>query len=243
LVPIPRGESLRVISTEMLARIDRVAAEQRDVDGKTRLERFQEEQPMMLPVLSVGFEPAKVVPCSVSRSALVKLNGATYSVPSHWQGLEATAYIGADSVRIVLRDESVTFERQGFGRKVVRYEHYLAELARKPQAVRQVAAELLAELDEPYGALWRLLVDTHGPREAARAFARVLGAIVDHGRDRVARAVESALLADRTDLLDLARELSVPRRQTVTVPASLSGYDIEAASAADYDALLAGAER
>ncbi|MCK6555612.1 hypothetical protein L6Q96_13690 [Candidatus Binatia bacterium] len=54
-------------------------------------------------------------------------------------------------------------ERKRFGEKRIRYRHYLPELAQKPQAVRQVAAELLSELGEPYGALCRLLVDSHGP--------------------------------------------------------------------------------
>jgi hypothetical protein len=75
-------------------------------------------------------------------------------------------------------------------------------------------------------------------------FARVLAAVVDHGRDRVARAIAAALGADRTDLLALARELCAPQRPvTVEVPASLAAYEIEAASAADYDVLLVGAVR
>ena len=44
--------------------------------------------------------------------------------------------------------------RQRFGGRRVSYRHYLGELSRKPQALRQVAPELLAELGEPYGRLW-----------------------------------------------------------------------------------------
>jgi transposase len=243
LVPIPRGESLREIASKMLADIDHRAREQRSVDGKTVLERFTEERVAMLPIRSAGFEPAKVVLCWVSRSATVKVGGAHYSVPSHWHGLMVTAYVGADTVRFVCQGETETYGRQGFGRKVVRYRHYLPELSRKPQATRQVAPELLAELGEPYGRLWRILVDVHGPREAARVFSAVLKAVVDHGRDVVAAAVESALLANRTDLLRLASELSRPQCPSITVPASLSAYEIEAASAADYDAMLLGEAR
>jgi transposase len=241
-VPIPRAESLRAIASELLARLDRQASKRRTEDGKTVLERFEEERSRMLPLLSAGFDPAKVVLCEISRSALVRVNGATYSVPMQWHTLQATAYVGAASVRIVCRGESVVYERQGFGRKVVRYTHYLPELARKPQAVRQVAAELLAELGEPYGALWRLLVDVHGPADAARVFAKVLGAIVEHGRDRVAEAIASALASNRTDLLDLARDVTAAKGHMIEVPASLAGYDIEKTSAAEYDALLAGGQ-
>jgi hypothetical protein len=242
LVPIPRGESVQAVASELLARLDRQASKRRAEDGKTVIERFDEERSLMLPLLSAGFDPSKVVLCEVSRSARIKVNGASYSVPMHWHSLQATVYVGAAAVRIICRGESVTYDRQGFGRKVVRYVHYLPELARKPQAVRQVAAEVLAELGEPYGALWRLLVDVHGPAEAARVFAKVLGAVVEHGRDRVAAAVASALASNRTDLLDLGRDVTAPSGRTVDVPASLAGYDVEKASATDYDALLYGAQ-
>lgn len=100
-----------------------------------------------------------------------------------------------------------------------------------------MAAELRGELGEPYGALWRLLVDTHGPREAARVFARVLGAVVDHGEDAVAQAVKAALASNRGDLLELGRVLTPPKPLRTAVPPSLAGYEVEAASVAAYDHL------
>ena len=135
--------------------------------------------------------------------------------------------------------QRVTHERGRFGEKRIRYRHYLPELAKKPQALRQVAAELLGELGEPYGELWRLLVDTHGPREAARVFARVLGAVVAHGEEPVAGALRVSLAAGRLDLLALASTLSEPRTAiTIAVPPALASYDVEHARAADYDHLL-----
>jgi len=47
----------------------------------------------------------------------------------------------------------------------------------------------------------RLLVDRHGPADASRAFARILGAVCDHGEDLVARALAKAIEAGRTDLI------------------------------------------
>ena len=46
-------------------------------------------------------------------------------------------------------NESVTHPRARFGTRQVFYRHYLPELARKPNAVRQVAPELMAELGAP----------------------------------------------------------------------------------------------
>src|SRR5262249_60478529 len=47
----------------------------------------------------------------------------------------------------------------------------------------------------PYDALWRHLVDERGPKQAARMFAHVLGAVVELGErttsERVGRALDS----------------------------------------------------
>jgi transposase len=236
--PIPRAASLAMINAQLGERLATVAATRRREDGHTIQERYEAERADLLPLPATAYEPRKVVPCSVSRRALVRVEGVVYSVPCQWKLLEATAYVGAADVRLVCRGEALVVERERFGGKRIRYRHYLPELARKPQAVRQVAAELLAELGEPFGALWRLLVDTHGPHDAARTFARVLSTVLEHGEAAVARAVTAALAANRTDLLALVEHLQQPLpRPVVPVPATLAAYEVEAASAATYDAL------
>ena len=124
----------------------------------------------------------------------------------------------------------------------MRYRHYLEELERKPQALRQVATELVCELGEPYDRLWRLLVDRYGSKDAARVLSRVVGAVVEHGERAVADALEAALASGRSDLLALHHRLE-SQPETVAVPEGLEGFQIEAPPATDYDALLTGAGR
>jgi transposase len=241
LTPIPRGEDLEAIASQLLLELDARAVERGDREGRSVLERFEEERLRMLPLPEVGFRAERVVLVEASRRALVGVEGAWYSVPTSWHSLEVTAYVGPREVRLECRGESVSHRRQSFGSRSVRYRHYLSELARKPQALRQVAAELLGELGEPYGRLWRMLVDAHGPREAARVFARVLGAVCDHGEEAVAEAIGTALAAHRHDLLALAEALQT-RSLSNPVPATLAEHHIESASVADYDRLLLGEE-
>lgn len=236
LVPIPRGERLAEIAAVVLAEIERVGGQRRDRDGRTVSERFVEERREMQVLPERPFEARKVVLVEVSRRSLVQVEGSVYSVPSRWKGLSATAYIGPEDVRILCRDEVEVYERERFGGKRIRYRHYLPELSRRPQALRQVAPELLGELGEPYGELWRLLVDQHGPADAARVFARVLQAAVDRGEEAVGRAVARSLEAGRLGVLPLERTES--RTTRIAVPESLAGYEIEATPAAAYDALL-----
>src|SRR5688572_15757914 len=95
-------------------------------------------------------------------------------VPSRWAGLDLVVRIGATAVTIVGKDGTrIRHPRKRFGQRSIDYRHYLPELARKPQAVRQVLPDLLRDLGAPFPAVWDHLHAAHGPREAARLFAKI----------------------------------------------------------------------
>lgn len=242
LTPVPRGNSLSEISTALLNEVEATWRERIQRDGRRCWDLWQEEQGELLPLPERPFEARKTVLVSVSSKSTVQIGAATYSVPSGWARLEATAYVGVEDIRLVCRGETEVVPRQRRGGKRISYRHYLPELARKPQAVRQVAPELVAELGEPYGRLWSLLVGRYGSKEAARVLSRVLGAVVDHGSPMVAEALEAALVVGRCDLLALAGRIQ-QSDPIVEVPVALRGYEIEAGSPADYDVLLQGGVR
>ena len=214
LTPIPRGESLQQLSQALMDALDAEARDKVRRDGQTVHALFEQERPRMLPLVE-PFDPRKTELCTVSRMAKVRVGGAAYSVPSHWKLLEITAMLGCDEVTLINGDERETYRRGAFGESQTRYRHYLPELSRKPQALRQVVHELLPELDAVYGKLWRLLVDVHGPLSAARLFGGVLEAVVDRGDKEVSAAIAHALKHDRIDLLGLVPQ---PGPSTIEVP-------------------------
>jgi transposase len=238
LTPIPQGESLAVIAQAVQSEVERAFAARVDVDGRRASERLALESRQSLALPAVAFAAHRFELLTVSRRSLVRAGGAQYSVPSSWAGLAATAYVGVETVRVVCSGESVELPRTRRGRQSVRYRHYLWELAKKPQAVRQVAPELIAELGEPYGGLWKLLVSCHGEHEAARVLARIVGAIVDHGEADVSAALSRALTRQSCDLLELPVGPSSTAATSITVPPALSVYAVESARASDYDWLL-----
>jgi len=242
MTPVPRGNSLAEISTVVLREVDGAWQERVQRDGRRCWDLWQEECLQLVALPEWPFEARRVVLVAVSSKATVEIDNATYSVPSGWARLEATAYAGVEDIRMACRGEIEVLPRQRRGRKRVQYRHYLTELARKPQAVRQVAPELVAELGEPYGKLWSLLQSRYGAHEAARVLSRVLGAVVDHGSQAVAEALEDAFQAGRCDLLALSTRLHRVAA-TVEVPPALQGYQIEAGSPAEYDVLLTGGLR
>jgi hypothetical protein len=162
-------------------------------------------------------------------------------VPEAWARLDASAYVGVDDIRIVCRGTVLTYAKARPGERVIRYRDYLGELSRKPQAVRQVAPELVAELGEPWGRLWALLVATHGDREASRVLSRLLGAVLSSGEEEVVASLTAALSGDGADLLALGALLHAEQpAHSVRVPEALASFEVESARAADYDYLTQG---
>lgn len=245
LVPIPCGPDLGAISTALLAGLDDRLALHADGRATSIADAFALEQQYMLPLPATRFRAAAFHHCSVSRRSLVRIDGAVYSVWSEWAGLDVRLYAGVGEIEITGPDDRrVVHPRQPFGGRSIDYRHYLRELAKKPQAVRQVADELIRDLGAPYDALWRLLVDERGPRQAARVFAQVLAAIVDLGEAVVVDRVRAALKSGDPILLALRPpDPAPPDVPAHALPAQLADLDVASGRAADYDALLLGGVR
>jgi transposase len=232
LVPIPSGPTLDVINAALLAQLDA-----RLTTTPAIAARFAEEQRAWR---SVGepFVADATTLVTVSPRALVRIEGASYSVPCRWAGLDLVARIGPTTITMVGRDDArVTHPRKRFGERSINYRHYLPELARKPQAVRQVLPDLLRDLGEPFPAVWDHLHAAHGSREAARLFARILGELETRGATEVVPALQRALTSGVP--LTLARiATAAPAR--IELPTSLCELTIASGCAADYDGWLTG---
>jgi len=234
LTPIPQGRSLQEISTTLLAELDAAMEVRKDREGRTVAERFAVEKQKLRALPSRSFEARIAVPVVISRQALVHVEGADYSLPESWHGLMAMAHIGVADIRFECRGQTEVVAKVARGGRLVQYRHYQRELARKPQAVRQVAPGLVAQLGQPYGKMWELLVGRYGEREAARVLSRLIGIMENSGEQALKQALQEILKAS-----------SVQRTEgkTVAVPASLQQFTVESGSLKAFDALLQGGQR
>jgi len=223
LTPIPKNTSLDLINHALLA----------DLDQRADMDRFKLDRGEMLECNAVAFEPAIVGMATVRSTATVAIAGAVYSVPSHWARSEITTFVGVSAVKMMRGSESIERPRQGRGGKLIRYRDYLPELSRKPQALRQVANELLKELGEPYATLWTMLVEAHGSLDAARVLAKILGTL-RHGDEARLTPVLTSLLVAPT----FVSEAALPPPTQVAVPATLAHHHVESSHARYYDVLL-----
>jgi prepilin-type processing-associated H-X9-DG protein len=232
--PVPSGESLEEISAWVQNRIREAAVKKEIAGGGTVAQRFEQEKRLFSPLPVRPFRAERAVPVTATRQSLVTVEGATYSVPSAWARSTVMAYVGVATVRFECRAETVSMAKAAKGARVVSYLHYQEELARKPQAVRQVAPELIDELGEPYRTLWGALCERHGERSAARVLAALIGLRTEYGDEQVRSQIQALLSRPR----DSEQTQTVPRQ--VNVPARLSSLEIESGVAADYDLLLTG---
>lgn len=247
LTPIVAGPDLEAISATALHDVERLWQQRCHADGRLLSALFEEERLLLRPLPAAPFEPRCLEPVAISHSATVKVGGAVYSLPERWARLEAEAWIGARDIRFRCRGEETVRPRQLPGGTYIDYRDYQRELSRKPQAVRQVAPELVAQLGEPYRRLWALLEQTHGDRQAGRILAGILGALDVHGENAVTVALSEALAAGAFttegsgNLLALTRQLPPrPVLAETDVPSALRSVHVEAGCAADYDQLLTG---
>jgi hypothetical protein len=240
LSPIPKTESLAACSKTLLERLDsKGMARPRRRGGPTVAQLWAEEPLSMLQLPAHPFLAGILYETSASRSqAKVRIKTAWYSVWSSWAGLSVQAWLFADKV-VLLRDgERIEHPRQPSNGESILYRHYLRELSRKPQALRQVAGPLMAELGAPFDRLWRELVDERGPLHAARAFKLVLASILERGEETVRDVVGRALERGDSALLALRPEEEPP--PPVSVPPQLRQHRVAGSSLALYDHVLGG---
>lgn len=106
----------------------------------------------------------------------------------------------------------------------------------KPQALRQVASELVAQFGAPWSALWDTLRQRHSPDEieAARRLAPWLRRAHKEGMPVTTREIVRALEAQR---LVPATPAASPQDAPVAVPEALRGYEVERSDLSRYEAL------
>ena len=240
LVPIPSGPALEGINAALLAQLDARIGERRAGNNATIGDLFAEEQRLLRPV-DVPFVAETATVATITPRALARVEGAYYSVPCRWAGLDLTTWIGAMTVTIVGREgQRIVHPRKRFGERSIDYRHYLSALAEKPQAVRQVLPDLLRDLGAPFPALWDQLTGNHGPRDAARVLAKILGHLETRGAAVVVPIVTAALAANTSPLLALAPGPTPLTLVPTDVPEIWRDIEVGHGSAADYDALLQG---
>lgn len=231
LVPVPRAESLSAMTTALQARLDAQHAR-----NPSRTEAWTRERGSLRP-LAEPFDGCQVRTVRLRHHATHSVAGGVYSVPSRWCGHLVDLFIGTDTVTFARADETIRHPRVPFGGRSIDYRHLLLPLSRKPQALRQVAHEMVAQFGSPWPELWDTLCTRYSPDaiEAARRLAPWLERADREGLVRVKQPIADALgTGTLVTLPRRAKHAETPAR----VPLALSQYAVETPDLSRYDALL-----
>lgn len=211
LTPIPRGESLLDVTAVLQGQL---------VDGRADDVGTAAELAALGPLPVHPFDVRAHRVAAVTASSLLQVDGATYSVPESFARATVDVFTGAFAIDVVHAGVHVRLPRARFGEKHVRYLHYAKTLSEKPQAVRQCAPRLLAEMGEPFVSTWRALVEEHDELHAARIFCRVLRLVHEHGLLEAASRLRQETAGKGLGILG-ARAPPPPRTSTLAVPRAL----------------------
>lgn len=235
-----RGKSIRlkyltpIPDVESLDALDRLVQEQFDHQLKDELsiQKGCEEIDRLLPLPQAAFECRKLALITLSSKSTFQLDSVTYSLPEHLARLSLNVWVGPRTleVKTPAGGSTIRLERGLPGERKIQYLHYARQLARKPQALRQVAPELLKELGEPYRKLWRLLEPAHGALATARLFAKLMHVMGDD-QHQLSKALEGVM-----EGLTAPCE-AWPSPHQIEVPSRLSGHIVEQRAATDFNAL------
>lgn len=226
--PIPHGDSLDEISEKI-----RQGIAIRQATSEADVAKACEEIDRLRPNPGNHFEYRKLVPVEVNSKSTFQFDKVTYSVPESWARLSGKILVGPFDLKFVCQQGEITLDRGLPGQKKIDYLHYLPQLARKPQAVRQVAPELFDGLGEPYRQIWELLKEAHGTLPAARVMAKFVAVIASGKQVELTQAIER-ILSDRTE----STQETTPVPKTMEIPERLKAYKVTASSLQQFDELM-----
>jgi len=231
LSPVPTAQTLEELNQQLLERLDRPFSK------PEAQQRWKEDQAQMLSFSPEGYNPADYQQVTASRSALVRVGGAQYSVPSTWQGLPIATWCGAEQVVLQKGTVQVVHPRVAKGKRQVDYHHYLTPLSQKPQALAQVAGPLMEQLGPEFSRAWGELLVHRGRLDAACAMAHILKMMVKEGFPVAKQFVERCWLEQNWTAWDRPKE---PEGGTL-VPHALQEIEVESRGLSHFDRLLGGA--
>jgi hypothetical protein len=204
LVPVPVVGSLGELNGRLAVARERDLA--RVIRGRSESVgvSFGRER-RVLRALPESYDARETTSVRVDQKGLVCVRQHRYSVPIGLAGCRVEALVGAAAVTVrhdgrAVAEHERSYERFGV---TARLDHYLELLRRKPGALRGSLplrqARDAGQWPACFDQLWRALESRYTASEAARQMVEVLLLCREHGPDRVAQAVQGALVAGAHD--------------------------------------------
>ena len=234
LVPVPDFASWEALNAHLLAWSEK----ERDRAG----EAWAKEEAGLRPLPQKAFHCSLVRLVVVSRLSLVSFDHNRYSVPCRYVGQNLRVMARTSSIEVWDGKEKVAEHERCYqrGKMLLKIEHYLPALARKPHAASHAA--VVSQMPAIYGRVRDEL--RRGSREGYRKFVEILLLHREFGAEDVQAGLEEA---ERLGCLDGAsvrqlvlNRVTPARMAPIRVPEKLAEVKVELPDLSDYDRLLLG---
>jgi transposase len=212
--PVPRGADLDELNAFLVECCGK--DHERRIDGRTENvgESFAHERGQLRSQPGEAFELTERMAVTVDAEACVRVKTNRYSTPLR-PGTRVEVYVDAAHVEVrhnggcVARHERCYWVRQ----QVLRLEHYLGVLERKPGALAH--SQALAQYrqaglwPESFDRIWRGLIQRQGQASGTREMIGLLRLLETHGQQALRSAIEQALACGSSDAATV-RHLLMP---------------------------------
>lgn len=227
MVPVPQYETISDLNAYLLEKC--LADAERTVDGQseTIAEAWKKETELLLALPARPFDPAVQQTGIVDSYCTIPFKTNHYSVPPQYVGKVLTIRSYWNRIEIGTGLEKVAeFDRcYGKDEYVLKPEHYLDLLEKRPHAIPYARPLIRYEWPAGYWEFYQKMVASLGPGPAGRDFIRVLRCHIRHGAAIVSevldRLMESEIVNADIVIAAIDRQLF---KATPSEPADLSAH-------------------
>lgn len=183
MVPVPEFDSLDELNAYILDKCREDDSRTVAGQSETISDAWLKEVEFLLPLPARPFDPAVQQTVMVDLYCTVPFKNNHYSVPPQYVGKTMTIRSYWNRVEISTGLEKVTEHPRSYGKDeyILRPEHYLDLLERRPHAIPYARPLIQHEWPDGYWDFYRKMVASVGPSDAGRDFIRVLRCHVQYG--------------------------------------------------------------
>ena len=194
MVPVPEYDTLEELNDYILQKC--IEDEERQVRGQEQAigEAWKEEQKYLLPLPAKPLDPVVRHSAVVDGYCTVAFKNCHYSVPPQHVGSPLSINSYCDRIEIVKGFDTIVVHPRSYQKDeyVLKPEHYLDLLERRPHAVPYARPLLANEWPAGYWEFYQDMVDSYGVGDAGRNFIRILRSHFKYGSETVASAIKEA---------------------------------------------------
>lgn len=236
-VPVRRVKSYEELNGLLLERL--LADEGRKAPGgeMTVGEAFEREKDLLLPLPKYPQRCCVSVPVCPNRLSLVNFDGNRYSVPVEYGVSQLMLHAYAWKVEIACNDRVIASHERcyGKGRAIMKVEHYLPLLLRRPGAFPYAKPVRHWQMPEIYREFLKSLQASRNG-DSPREFLLVLSLGRSYGKEQLEQAMRQTLDEGRPDY-ERVRQLIIGTSSSLTNQPALQNVRVVLPDASQFDRL------